>query len=205
MRNLVPSGPHSWRDGRVVECSGLENRQVGNGLEGSNPSPSANKNMKKLLTLCIPCREHEVLLGMKKRGFGVGRWNGFGGKVSPGESIEAAALRELEEEVGLTPTDLTKVGILTFSFKSTSDVIEVHIFRTETYNGTVCETEEMRPAWFAAQDIPFEQMWSDDEYWFPYFLSKKRFVGAFHFDKPADQDHPATILRQELREVAILS
>lgn len=27
----------------MVECSGLENRQVGDGLEGSNPSPSANR------------------------------------------------------------------------------------------------------------------------------------------------------------------
>lgn len=37
----------------------------------------------KLLTL--------VLLGMKKRGFGAGKWNGFGGKVQPGETIEEAA------------------------------------------------------------------------------------------------------------------
>jgi 8-oxo-dGTP pyrophosphatase MutT (NUDIX family) len=39
-----------------------------------------------------------VMMGMKKRGFGTGKWNGFGGKVEAGESNEGAAIRELEEE-----------------------------------------------------------------------------------------------------------
>jgi hypothetical protein len=37
--------------------------------------------MKKILTLCVPINDGKVLLGMKKRGFGAGRWNGFGGKM----------------------------------------------------------------------------------------------------------------------------
>lgn len=47
--------------------------------------------MKKILTLCMVIRDSELLLGMKKRGFGVGRWNGFGGKVEMGEDIVDAA------------------------------------------------------------------------------------------------------------------
>jgi 8-oxo-dGTP pyrophosphatase MutT (NUDIX family) len=35
----------------------------------------------------------EILLGMKKRGFGAGKWNGFGGKLEENESNEAAAKR----------------------------------------------------------------------------------------------------------------
>jgi len=46
--------------------------------------------MKKIMTLCIIHQHPKVLLGMKKRGFGVGRWNGFGGKVNEGETIEQA-------------------------------------------------------------------------------------------------------------------
>jgi ADP-ribose pyrophosphatase YjhB (NUDIX family) len=41
----------------------------------------------------------QILLGMKKRGFGVGKWNGPGGKLEAGESVIQGALRELEEEV----------------------------------------------------------------------------------------------------------
>lgn len=47
----------------------------------------------KLLTLLFVLEPGRVLLGMKKRGFGVGRWNGFGGKVQLGESIEEGAIR----------------------------------------------------------------------------------------------------------------
>ena len=36
---------------------------------------------RKLLTLVFLREGGKVLLGMKKRGFGVGKWNGFGGKV----------------------------------------------------------------------------------------------------------------------------
>jgi hypothetical protein len=49
--------------------------------------------MKKLLTLVLVTRPNQVLLGMKKRGFGQGKWNGFGGKVEKGETILEAAQR----------------------------------------------------------------------------------------------------------------
>lgn len=47
----------------------------------------------RLFTLVLVVQPPRVLLGMKKRGFGAGLWNGFGGKVQPGESIEEAARR----------------------------------------------------------------------------------------------------------------
>lgn len=34
-----------------------------------------------------------ILLGMKKRGFGKGKWNGFGGKVQNGETMLECAKR----------------------------------------------------------------------------------------------------------------
>ncbi|CEI89301.1 hypothetical protein RMCBS344292_03666 [Rhizopus microsporus] len=52
---------------------------------------------KKLLTLILTLnkKEQKVLLGMKKRGFGANKFNGFGGKVELGETIEEGARREL--------------------------------------------------------------------------------------------------------------
>ncbi len=55
----------------------------------------------KVCTLLLLKHENRVLLGMKKRGFGMGKWNGFGGKVDPGETLLAAALREMQEESGV--------------------------------------------------------------------------------------------------------
>ncbi len=49
---------------------------------------------KKVLTLVYILKDDQILLGMKKRGFGVGKWNGFGGKVKLGEeSILDGAIR----------------------------------------------------------------------------------------------------------------
>lgn len=160
--------------------------------------------MKKQLTLCIPIQENKVLLGMKKRGFGVGRWNGFGGKIEEGETIEEGAMRELHEEVGISDGVLKKSGIIEFTFESDEKILEVHIFTLTDFTHEPVETEEMKPAWFSFGDIPFDQMWADDEYWFPLLLEGKLFTGAFLFDRPSDAEHPGTILQEELREVSTL-
>ncbi len=47
----------------------------------------------KVLTLAFVREQSRILLGLKKRGFGQGRWNGFGGKVEKGETIDEAAKR----------------------------------------------------------------------------------------------------------------
>ena len=139
--------------------------------------------MKKLLTLCIVHSGDRVLLGMKKRGFGAGKWNGFGGKVNPGESIEGAAARELMEEAGVEAEVLDELGILEFSFRGKQDVLEVHVYKARTIKGEPHESDEMQPAWFAAGSIPFDAMWPDDRYWMPLFLADKKFKGIFLFDE----------------------
>lgn len=154
--------------------------------------------MQKLLTLCIVHTGSEVLLGMKKRGFGEGRWNGFGGKVHADESIEEGASRELHEEAGVHPVDLQKLGILDFTFVGNHDNLQVHVFKCTQIQGEIGESEEMRPQWFSTDSVPFEQMWKDDIFWFHLFLQNKKFRGRFHFD---END---LILDSELREVEIL-
>ncbi len=157
--------------------------------------------MKKVLTLCLVHQHPNILLGMKKRGFGVGRWNGFGGKVEEGETIEAAAKRELEEESGIVAIDMTEVGILDFAFENDPKELEVHIFEIKDFTGTPKETEEMEPKWFAVDEIPFDQMWSDDIYWMPLFLAGKKFKGSFLFDKPSNLEYSAKIITSTLAEV----
>lgn len=150
---------------------------------------------RKLLTLVLVVQPGRVLLGMKKRGFGAGKWNGFGGKVHTGESIEEAARRELLEESGLTVNALQKIGNITFEFVGETELMDVHVFRADDYNGQPTESEEMRPQWFDLDKIPYSEMWADDVIWFPLMLQKKKFLGYFKF-----QGHDV-ILEQKLNEV----
>lgn len=149
----------------------------------------------KLLTLVIIEEKRRILLGMKKRGFGAGRWNGFGGKVEEGENLEEAAKRETLEESGVKVTNLSERGVIEFEFKGKPEILEVHIFKALDWQGAPEETEEMRPKWFDTSEIPYEEMWTDDKYWLPLFLAGKNFKGHFLFDEN-DQ-----VLSHELNQV----
>jgi mutator protein MutT len=138
-------------------------------------------------TLLFPIRRKdgkiaEVCLAMKKRSFGKGRWNGVGGKVLPGETIESAALRETSEEIGITVQDFRKVAELDFSFKFKPEWDQItHVYLIESWSGEPSESEEMAPAWYAMDNIPFDNMWPDDPFWLPRVLNDELIRARFHF------------------------
>ena len=121
---------------------------------------------------------------MKKRGFGEGRWNGVGGKVEADETVEAAMIREAEEEIGVTPTVYEKVADIRFDeyFKGEPTLMHVHVYIATEWKGEPAETEEMAPTWFAISAIPYETMWPDDPYWLPQVLVGKKISADFKLD-----------------------
>jgi ADP-ribose pyrophosphatase YjhB (NUDIX family) len=129
---------------------------------GAQPPPPP-----KLFTLVLihdAAPPGRLLLGRKKRGVGEGLWNGFGGKVERGETVAAAAARELREEAFLD-APLDRRGVLTFEFDDQDVPWEVHVFYASAWSGVPTESDEMAPAWFDAASLPFGQMWADDRVW----------------------------------------
>jgi 8-oxo-dGTP pyrophosphatase MutT (NUDIX family) len=65
----------------------------------------------------------------------------FGGKVEPGETTREGALRELEEEAGITvkSEDFNKAGILLFQFENDPVALETHVYKTYKYQGQIRE------------------------------------------------------------------
>lgn len=124
----------------------------------------------------------KICLGMKKMGFGTGKWNGAGGKVEAGETVEAAAIRETKEEFGLEAVSVKKMGVLEFRFANNPAWDqEVHIYCSEEWKGELRESDEMAPKWFAVENIPYENMWSDDIYWLPRVLKGEVIQASFVF------------------------
>jgi len=131
--------------------------------------------------LCI-VRRHapggpEVLLGLKKTGFGAGKWVGLGGHIEPGEKPAAAAVREVAEEAALlVPADsLQHLASIEFRFPmrpswdQTADV-----FVTSVFQGEATESDEVAPRWFAEDALPLPLMWDDAQYWLPRVLAGER-------------------------------
>lgn len=139
---------------------------------------------RKELTLLFLVRGDEVLMAMKKRGFGVGRWNGVGGKVEHGETVEQALIRECQEEIGVTPTTFEKRADLTYNevHEQERKIMHVNVFTCTEWSGEPTESEEMRPQWFTQSEIPYDECWSDDEYWLPKVLAGKKIEAEFTMD-----------------------
>jgi 8-oxo-dGTP diphosphatase/2-hydroxy-dATP diphosphatase len=127
----------------------------------------------------------QVLLALKKRGFGQGKWNGIGGKLDGEETVEEAARREVAEEIGVEVGELVKVARLFFHFLAPGSdpdwSQEVHVFLTRYWIGSPSESEEMAPHWYAYGDVPYDSMWADDRIWLPRVLSGERLDGVFFF------------------------
>lgn len=134
-------------------------------------------------TLCFLIKDKKVLLAMKKRGFGKGRWNGAGGKLNDAETIKQAAIRETREEIGVVVKQMERVAVLNFYFPKNSDWNQrVTVFMVKKWKGEPFETEEMAaPKWFYINKLPFKSMWSDDAYWLPQVLKGKKVKAGFLF------------------------
>jgi 8-oxo-dGTP diphosphatase len=150
------------------------------------PAPAECHSLQET-TLCLLVQRSPsplVLLGLKKEGFGSGKYTGFGGKLEGAETPSAAAIRELEEETGIRvrEEDLQPMGQLAFlfPFRPTWSQV-VHVFRADRWEGSPREGREMKPVWFRVNCLPLDQMWQDGAYWLPLILEGKGILARFVF------------------------
>jgi 8-oxo-dGTP diphosphatase len=129
-----------------------------------------------------------MLLIRKKRGLGAGKINAAGGRLEPGEAPEAGAVREVEEELRITPKQLRHCGTNSFQFVDGYS-IHVHVYRSDAFEGEPTETPEAVPLWFPISALPFQEMWEDDVLWVPRVLEGRPFLGRYVFDGDRMLDH----------------
>lgn len=144
--------------------------------------PSWKPGVRATLMFIVDEEAGRVLLIRKKRGLGAGKINGPGGKMDPGETSLECAVRETQEELGVTALDPVKHGELWFQFVD-GLALYVDVFRATRWQGEPVETPEAIPLWTSLEELPFDQMWADDRHWLAEMLvEKKNFMGRFVFD-----------------------
>ena len=132
-------------------------------------------------TLLFVLHDGQILLIHKKTGLGAGKINGPGGRIDPGETAMQGAIREVQEELCVTPTGVRPAGELRFQFVD-GYALQGAVFTASGFEGQLCETREATPLWTPIDRIPYERMWADDPLWLPMLIRGKGFRGFFVFD-----------------------
>jgi 8-oxo-dGTP diphosphatase len=154
-------------------------------------------------TLCFLVRGDppvEVLLGLKKVGFGQGKYGGVGGKIEGEETAVHAAVRELAEETGIRAeeADLRRMAQLTFLFPYRSAWSQiVHVFVANKWTGQARGSREIEPSWCPVTEIPYARMWSDCRYWLPHVLSGRWTQARFTFNADNETIHEMEVKADE--------
>lgn len=150
---------------------------------------------KLKLVVCVVERDGKFLLPLKERKIGAGRRNGVGGKVEPGESFEAAAKREMQEETGAIVEDMKHAGSLLVT--TPSFTAELEIFHVTRFSGEPLEQPGQGMTdfrWYPKEALPFELMWPNDVIWYPMLIAGKQFSGEIELSESGE------VIRHTVRE-----
>lgn len=131
--------------------------------------------------ICYLFDGDNVLLINKKTGLGKGYVNAAGGRIEEDETALEAAVREMEEETGITPINPEPIGVLNFQFTDGYS-LKGYVFFAFEHSGIMKETEEADPFWVKTADMPYDKMWEDDRHWLPDALEGKKIEGHFIFN-----------------------
>jgi 8-oxo-dGTP diphosphatase len=160
----------------------------------------------KIATLALIVQDGKVLLGEKKKGeIGTGTLNGPGGKLDPGETLLECVVRETEEEmeIKLSPDRMQKRAIVTFHAAGEPD-FQVHVYKTDSFEGDLHETADMIPSWHSIDTLPFERMLDSDKMWFAKAISEEPFNANVYYAERAKGFQNIEFLPFEDSEMVIL-
>ena len=132
-------------------------------------------------TLVYLTRGDYVLLIRKKRGHGAGKVNAPGGRIEPGESAEACAIREVAEEVGIRVQSLKLRALLRYHDPAEGFAMAGYVFVSSDFLGNPSHTPEADPFWCRIDGIPYDEMWENDRMWLPRVLQGERIRADFRF------------------------
>ena len=99
----------------------------------------------KLATLCYVRRDRQTLMIhriKKANDMHLGKWNGLGGKLNPGESPEECAVREIFEESGLRVRNPQLKGVLTFPAFANDEDWYAFVFVVDNFEGELIDSSE---------------------------------------------------------------
>lgn len=136
----------------------------------------------KLATLCYLRRDGRTLMvhrTKKENDMHAGKWNGLGGKLEPGETPEACAIREIREESGLEARDPRLRGLLTFPEFANNEDWYAFVFEVDQFEGDLIDSPEGDLRWVDDDQVLELNLWEGDHIFLPWLDQAKFFSGKF--------------------------
>jgi 8-oxo-dGTP diphosphatase len=136
----------------------------------------------KLATLCYLRKDGHTLMihrVKKENDMHAGKWNGLGGKLEPGETPEACAIREILEESGLIVKNLILKGIITFPGFSNDEDWYTFLFVIDDFEGQLIDSPEGHIRWIPDDELLDLYMWPGDRIFIPWLDRPEFFSGKF--------------------------
>jgi 8-oxo-dGTP diphosphatase len=121
----------------------------------------------------------------------LGKWNGLGGKLEPGESPEECVIREVREESGLELREPRLCGLLMFSAFKGNDWI-VFVFTADAFSGELRENYEGYLEWIPDARLESLPLWPSDHIFLPWIRAEKFFSAKFVYDGDELKGHTVT-------------
>jgi len=138
----------------------------------------------KLATLCYLKKDNKTLMlyrNKKPDDTHKGKWNGLGGKVEAGETPEQCAIREVQEESGLTTTNLKLHGVITFPMFDGKDDWYVFVFTITEFHGEMIDSPEGELDWIPDNELMKLNLWEGDRIFLPWIQSDRFFSAKFTY------------------------
>lgn len=108
----------------------------------------SQKRLVLVVAAALVNENGDILLAQRPEGKALaGLWEFPGGKVEPGETPEAALVRELAEELSLTVNEAALEPVTFASFTYPNFHLLMPLYRCQTWSGEVCPREGQAIAW----------------------------------------------------------
>jgi len=118
----------------------------------------------------------------KENDYHEGKWNGLGGKFELGESPEECAVREVNEECGLTVANPIMKGFITFPLFDGVEDWYVFLFAFKEFSGQLIDSNEGKLEWIPNDKIVELNLWDGDRIFVPWLFEDKFFSAKFVYE-----------------------
>jgi 8-oxo-dGTP diphosphatase len=146
----------------------------------------------KLATLCYLKKDGQTLMIhriKKANDMHQGKWNGLGGKLEPGETPEACAIREIREESGLIAANPLLKGFLTFPNFANDEDWYAFVFVVTQFSGQLIDSPEGALRWIDDDQLLDLELWEGDRIFLPWLERPGFFSGKFVYQEGHLIDH----------------